>query len=81
MASDVVNQIELQSKNISDLLASIKKELDADAERHAQLQTAAAAAGEVLQESQNGVTIDLSKSNLSRLPVEAIELMRDRVER
>ncbi len=81
MATDLVNQIDKQSKNIGELLAFIQKELDADAERHAKLQPAAAEAGEVLQEAQTGATIDLSKRALSSLPVEAIELMKGRVER
>lgn len=81
MATDVVTQIDKQSKNITELLAFIKQELDADAERHASLQASATAAGEALQEPQTGATLDLSKKKLSALPVEAIGLMKDKVER
>lgn len=82
MATALVSQLDKQSKNIADLLAFIKQELDADAERHASLQASAAVAGDVLQQdSQTGATLDLSKKKLSALPVEAIGLMKHKVER
>ena len=79
MATDVVTEVEKSAKNITELLAFIRKELDADAERHAKLQ--AGGAGELLQDSQTGVTLDLGHKNLRILPLEVISLIKDKVER
>ena len=64
---------------VAELVTYTKKELDADAERHAKLH--AAGAVELPRESQTGATLDLSQKNLRALPVEVISLIRDKVER
>lgn len=65
---------------VAELIAHTKKELDADAsEKQAKL--LAASVGELPKESQTGATLDLSRQNISALPVELIELIKDRVER
>lgn len=79
MATDVVTESDKPAKNPAELLAFIKKELDADAERHAKLQ--ASGAGELPHESQTGVTLDLGHKNLRVLPLEVIALIKDKVER
>ena len=79
MATDVVIDSEKPAKNMPELLAFVKKELDADAERQAKLQ--ASGAGELLHESQTGVTLDLGHKNLRALPLEVIALIKDKVER
>ena len=65
---------------VAELVAHTKKELDADsADKQAKLQDASV--GELPSESQSGSTLDLSRHNISALPVEVIELIKDRVER
>lgn len=63
----------------AELVAYCKKELDADAERQAKLQ--AASAGELPRETQAGATLDLGNKNIHQLPVEVVELIKDKVER
>lgn len=66
--------------SVAELVAYAKKELDADtAEKQAKLQ--AVSVGELPKESQTGATLDLSRTNISALPVEVVELIKDRVER
>ena len=66
--------------SVAELVAYAKKELDADtAEKQAKLQ--AVSVGELPKESQTGATLDLSRKNISALPVEVVELIKDRVER
>ena len=62
----------------AELVAFTKKELDADAER-ARLQ--ASRAGVLPAESQAGTTLDLSNAKIHALPVEVLDLIKDRVER
>jgi hypothetical protein len=61
---------------LQELIAFTRRELDADAERQAQV----AADGGAL-ESQTGATLDLSHKNIHALPVEVIALIKDKVER
>ncbi|KAK5171328.1 RAM signaling network component [Saxophila tyrrhenica] len=65
---------------VAGLVAHTKKELDADS-TDKQAKLLAASVGELPKESQNGATLDLSRQNISALPVEVIELIKDRVER
>ena len=62
--------------NKEDLVAYIKKSLEADAEQQVKL-----GEGDLSHESQSGVTLNLSHCSIRHLPVEAILLIRDRVER
>ena len=64
---------------VAELVAFTKKELNADAERQAQLH--AASAGEVPRDSQTGATLDLSHKNIQALPLDVIILIKDKVER
>ena len=61
-----------------ELVAYTQRELDSDAERHAGLQESA---GAVPRVSHTGATLDLSRKMLQALPLEFIELIKDRVER
>lgn len=79
MASDTSSQSSKPPMTAADLIAFVKKELDADEERQAKI--AAASAGEVPRESQTGSTLDLSHKNINSLPVEVIVLIKDKVER
>lgn len=78
MATDVASEIERSAKINTDLLAFVKKELEADAERQAKLQ--ASGVGGLPHESQ-GVTLDITHKNLRSLPLEVISLIKDKVER
>ena len=64
---------------VPELVAFVKKELDADEERQAKV--TAVSAAEVPQEAQTGSTLDLSHKNISALPAEVIVLIKDKVER
>lgn len=79
MTTDVISESDKLAKHTAELLAFIKTELEADAERHAKLQ--ASGAGELPHESQTGVTLDLGHKNLRVLPLEVISLIKDKVER
>lgn len=79
MASDTSSQPSKPPMTSPELVAFVKKELDADEERQAKV--SAASAGEVPRESQTGSTLDLSHKNISSLPVEVIILIKDKVER
>ncbi len=80
MAMDGLSWAGHPPMSVAELVAYTKKELDADsAEKQAKLQ--ASSVGELPKESQNGATLDLSRRNISALPVEVIELIKDRVER
>ncbi|KAF2158603.1 hypothetical protein M409DRAFT_61496 [Zasmidium cellare ATCC 36951] len=79
MASDTSSQPSKPPMTSPELVAFVKKELDADEERQAKV--ASAGAGEVPRESQTGSTLDLSHKNISSLPVEVIILIKDKVER
>lgn len=81
MATDnLVPVVRPATISVAELVAFAKKELDADnEERQAKLQ--AASVGELPKESQTGATLDLSRKGISALPVEVIELIKDRVER
>lgn len=80
MATDNLAPVGRPTMTVSDLVEFAKKELDADtAEKQAKLQ--AASVGELPKESQTGATLDLSRKNISALPVEVVELIKDRVER
>lgn len=64
----------------AELVAFTQQELDKDAkEREAKLQAAGAAG--LPRQSQEGVTLDLGNKTIEALPVEVIELIKDRVER
>ena len=63
---------------LEELVVHTQNELDADADRHATLQ---ASAGDLSRASHTGATLDLSRKMLQVLPVEVIELIKDRVER
>lgn len=67
-----------QSK-VAALVEYTKSLLDAEDQQHAQV--AEAANGQVSHGLSPGATVDLSKRSMHELPVEVIELMRDRVER
>ena len=62
------------SVTVADLVAFTKSELDADAERQAQV-------AEVHHAQQTGATLDLSHKSIHALPVEVIALIKDKVER
>lgn len=79
MATDSVVPFDTPPLTIAELIAFTKKELDADAERQAQLQ--AASAGELPRATHADVTLDLGKKGIRALPVEIIELIKDNVER
>jgi len=79
MAAEVVSEHDKPVKSNAELLTFIKKELEVDAERHTKL--LAAGAGELPQESQTGVTLDLGHKNLRALPLEVIAVIKDKVER
>lgn len=79
MASDTSSQPSKPPMTSPELVAFVKKELDADEERQAKV--ASAGAGGVPRESQTGSTLDLSHKNISSLPVEVIILIKDKVER
>lgn len=56
--------------------------LDAEDQEHAQAATGdRAATAQVSHNLSPGATVDLSKKSIHELPVEVIELMKDRVER
>ena len=79
MATETVVLPDKPPMTVSELVAFTKNELDADVERHAQLQ--ATHPGELPRESHTGVTLDLSYKGVNALPVEVISLIRDKVER
>jgi hypothetical protein len=80
MATDALVPVARPPMSVAELIAFAKKELDADNDdRRAKLQ--AASVGELPKESQTGATLDLSRKGISALPVEVIELIKDRVER
>lgn len=78
MASPPALASEKSMMEVSELVEFTKKELAADGEREAQ--ELVAGNGESLS-SQTGVTLDISHKSLRTLPVEVIELIRNRVER
>jgi hypothetical protein len=79
MATDTLLPV-AKPMSVAELVAFTKKELDAEAsEKQAKL--LAASVGELPKESQTGATLDLSRQNINALPVEVIELIKDRVER
>lgn len=78
MASDHPSYADKTSMTAAEVTAYVRKELDEDAERtHKQ----ASNAGVLPDESGAGVTLDLSHKNIHALPVEVIELIKDKVER
>jgi hypothetical protein len=79
MAADPLPYPDKPPISFMDLVAYTKKELDADTEQQARLQ--APNPGELPRESQTGVTLDLSRKNIDVLPLEVIDLIKDRVER
>lgn len=75
MASETSSQSSKPPMTAPELIAFVRKELDADDERQAKVTPGSTS------DLPTGSTLDLSHKNISALPVEVVLLIKDKVER